>query len=66
MSCSEGLRTMGVHGALACAAAHPIKSKHYYLATKADIVEQEQGAQPPNCCRTQAERAGVSVAMTPK
>ncbi len=37
MSCSEGLRTMAIHGVLACAAANPIKSKHYYLATKADI-----------------------------
>lgn len=37
MSCSEGLRTMAVHGVLACAAANPIKTKHYYLATKADI-----------------------------
>jgi hypothetical protein len=37
MSCSEGFRTMGVHGVLACAVANPIKSKHYYLATKADI-----------------------------
>jgi hypothetical protein len=37
MSCSEGLRTMAVHGVLACAEANPIKSKHYYLATKADI-----------------------------
>lgn len=37
MSCSEGLRTMAVHGVLTCAAANPIKSKHYYLATQADI-----------------------------
>ena len=37
MSCSEGLRTMAVHGVLACAEANPIKSKHYYLATKADM-----------------------------
>ncbi|WNG27862.1 hypothetical protein F0U62_30515 [Cystobacter fuscus] len=37
MSCSEGLRTMAVHGVLACAAANPARSKHYYLATRADI-----------------------------
>jgi hypothetical protein len=37
MSCSEGLRSMAVTGVLACAAANPIKSRHYYLATKADI-----------------------------
>jgi hypothetical protein len=28
MSCSEGLRTLAVHGVIACAAANPIKSKH--------------------------------------
>lgn len=37
MSGSEAMRTMAVHGVLACAAANPIKSKHYYLATKADF-----------------------------
>lgn len=37
MSCSEGIRTMAVHGVLACAVANPIKSRHYYLATKADF-----------------------------
>lgn len=37
MSCSEGLRTLAVHGVLTCAAANPLKARHYYLATKADI-----------------------------
>ncbi|OJT18171.1 hypothetical protein BO221_42570 [Archangium sp. Cb G35] len=37
MSCSEGFRTLAVHGVLACAVANPIKSRHYYLATKADL-----------------------------
>ncbi|WP_224243159.1 hypothetical protein [Hyalangium gracile] len=37
MSCSEGLRTLAVHGVMTCAAANPIKSRHYYLATQADL-----------------------------
>lgn len=37
MACSEALRTLAVHGVLACAAANPIKARHYYLATRADL-----------------------------
>lgn len=28
---------MAVHGVLTCAAANPIKSRHYYLAMKGDM-----------------------------
>ncbi|MFY2562906.1 hypothetical protein ACN469_35260 [Corallococcus terminator] len=37
MSCSEALRSMGIHGTLVCAAANPRKVKHYYLATRAEV-----------------------------
>ncbi|MFY1830963.1 hypothetical protein ACN47A_33945 [Myxococcus fulvus] len=37
LSCSEALRYLGLHTGLTCAAANPVKARHYYLAIRADL-----------------------------
>ncbi|WP_408891377.1 hypothetical protein ACJ2CR_17435 [Myxococcus faecalis] len=37
LSLSETLRSMALHGALIAAAANPVKARHYYLGSRADL-----------------------------
>ncbi|MFY1830962.1 hypothetical protein ACN47A_33940 [Myxococcus fulvus] len=37
LSCSEALRSMALHGALIGAAANPVKARHYYLGSRAEL-----------------------------
>jgi len=56
------VRTLAVHGVLTCAAANPIKSRHYYLATKADfqVFPVQATAASSFRCRGRVERIDQS------